>query len=601
MFGCYKGEANLILDGKQAEFIDAVKSNKKYIVVEAPAGTGKTFSCIQAVKALTDMRRLESYQKVLILTFSRNARAQLLKELSKFPLDDEIYKHIDVNNYHSFFKKYLDAYRDIIGIKNPLCVKDDEDFFTELIAFAQEKGVAIDQSLKCTILDDSFMENGKLVAVNQKSKIKQQKYPKVEELLKLSFLFTQETGAICFAQFGSLVHKILSRIPEMKAAISHDYPVLILDEYQDTNYFQEFFVRGVLENSAGIFFCDRYQMIYDFRGSTLKRIEELPTLYPGITKIEFDEYFRYKDKEDIVKLLNDIRGDKAPDYSQLSNGGLLSVSVDCNSNWRKMKNAKSQKMQCTLYCNAILYKTIRTIKSALQNKKSIAILCRNNIEVNKLVELFFEKGFHPKEITDTKNMTLAAKHLKELTQNCTPVKENIVRILSIALLCTSKKVLFGDTLEDISQLTYKSFCRKTKSGYKRLKALISPNAEIYDYRDIVNLILKILCIIEYEGDSVTFSMKKFVEQCANLIKPTPETIDGVMLQRQYTNSFTNITPGLYITTIHQSKGKEFDYVIVADVSQLNEDKNLLYVSHSRMKERLYPISVTYNGPRYGGR
>ena len=74
-----------------------------------------------------------------------------------------------------------------------------------------------------------------------------------------------------------------------------------------------------------------------------------------------------------------------------------------------------------------------------------------------------------------------------------------------------------------------------------------------------------------------------------------------MLQRQYTNSFTNITPGLYITTIHQSKGNEFDYVIVADVSQLNEDKNLLYVSHSRMKERLYPISVTYNEPRYGGR
>ena len=115
------------------------------------------------------------------------------------------------------------------------------------------------------------------------------------------------------------------------------------------------------------------------------------------------------------------------------------------------------------------------------------------------------------------------------------------------------------------------------------------------------VILKILCIIEYEGDSVTFSMKKFVEQCANLIQPTPETIDGVMLQRQYTNSFTNITPGLYITTIHQSKGKEFDYVIVADVNQLTEDKNLLYVSHSRMKERLYPISVIYNGLRYGGR
>lgn len=591
----------MILEGKQAEFIDAVKSKHKYIVVEAPAGTGKTFSCIQAVKTLSDMRRLESYQKVLILTFSRNARAQLLKELSKFSLDDEIYKHIDVNNYHSFFKKYLDAYRDIIGIKKPLCVKDDDDFIDELIDFAQEKGLSIDRSLKCTVIDDFFLENDKLIAVNPKSKIKQQKYPNVEEFLKLSLMFTQETGSICFAQFGSLVHKILSRIPEMKAAISHDYPVLILDEYQDTNYFQEFFVRGVLENSAGIFFCDRYQMIYDFRGSTLERIEDLPTLYPGITQIEFDEYFRYKEKLDIVKLLTDIRGDKTLDYSQLSNGGLINVSVDCNSNWRNLNNARSQKMQCTLYCKSILFETIKIISNSLQNKKSIAILCRNNIEVNKLVELFFEKGFHPKEITDTKNMTLVAKHLKALAKSCTPVKENIVHILSISLQCTSKKVLFGDTLDDISQLTYKSFCRKTKPGYKRLKALISPNAEICDYKDIVNLILKILCIIDSEGDSVTFSMKKFVEQCANLIQPTPETIDGIMLQRQYTNSFTNITPGLYITTIHQSKGKEFDYVFVADVKHLMSDKNLLYVSHSRMKEKLYPVLVTYKGFKYGGR
>ena len=69
----------------QPEFIEKVKSNNKYILVEAPAGTGKTFSCIQAVNALCDSNRLESYQKVLVLTFSRNARAQLLKELSTFP------------------------------------------------------------------------------------------------------------------------------------------------------------------------------------------------------------------------------------------------------------------------------------------------------------------------------------------------------------------------------------------------------------------------------------------------------------------------------------------------------------------------------------
>src|SRR5699024_7078300 len=103
-------------------------------------------------------------------------------------------------------------------------------------------------------------------------------------------------------------------------AISHDYPVLILDEYQDTNFFQEHFVKTVLKESSGIFFCDRYQMIYNFRGSTLKRIDDLQLLYPDIVKIEFDEYYRYKNKTDLVKLLTSIREGKTPDYSKLTNG-----------------------------------------------------------------------------------------------------------------------------------------------------------------------------------------------------------------------------------------------------------------------------------------
>ena len=189
----------MTLEGKQADFINAVKANKEYIVVEAPAGTGKTFSCIQAVKALCDSGRLAPYQKVLILTFSRNARAQLLKELSKFALDDEIYKHIDINNYHSFFKKYLDTYRDAIGIQKRLCIVDDEEFIFRLYDFACERGISLDKGIQCTALDDFIYEKGQLISVNCNSKIKKAKYVDVEKFIKTAFLFAQTTGIICFA------------------------------------------------------------------------------------------------------------------------------------------------------------------------------------------------------------------------------------------------------------------------------------------------------------------------------------------------------------------------------------------------------------------
>lgn len=36
------------------------------------------------------------------------------------------------------------------------------------------------------------------------------------------------------------------------------------------------------------------------------------------------------------------------------------------------------------------------------------------MEVDKLVELFFENNFYPKEFTDTKDMILTGKYLKKL-------------------------------------------------------------------------------------------------------------------------------------------------------------------------------------------
>ena len=143
-------------EGKQAEFIKLITSGTKYVLVEAPAGTGKTYSCIQATKVLCDNAYLMPFQKVLILTFSRNARAQLLKELSNYTAHDEIYKHIEVNNYHSFFKKYLDAYRDTIGIVQPLSVVDDDDFLDGLVEYATAHSIIINSDIKCETLDDFF-------------------------------------------------------------------------------------------------------------------------------------------------------------------------------------------------------------------------------------------------------------------------------------------------------------------------------------------------------------------------------------------------------------------------------------------------------------
>lgn len=324
-----------MLNEKQKELLDLINKKEPYILVNAPAGTGKTFCCIHVAKAICDSNMIQPFQKILILTFSRNARAQLLKELSTISYDCPVHKQININNYHSFFKKYLDTYRDILQIQKPLVIIDDTDFLEYISNYAKENNIILSQKIKnVEIMDDYCIENKVLKLLNKESK-----YTKVSDKEKITFLncvmmFTRTTGYICFAQFGNLICQILNSSIQVAQAISHDYPILILDEYQDTNYYQEQFICHILKNSKGIFFADKWQMIYSFRGSTLERLEDLSKKYPSIKYITFHEYYRYKDKPDLINILTSIRNGQKPDYTMLTNGKLIYCSVKCDKNWQ---------------------------------------------------------------------------------------------------------------------------------------------------------------------------------------------------------------------------------------------------------------------------
>ncbi|ARC83768.1 ATP-binding domain-containing protein [Clostridium argentinense] len=59
----------------------------------------------------------------------------------------------------------------------------------------------------------------------------------------------------------------------------------------------------------------------------------------------------------------------------------------------------------------------------------------------------------------------------------------------------------------------------------------------------------------------------------------------MFLQYQYLKAFKELK-GIYVLNVHQSKGREFDYVYVVDRESLNKEENLLYVALSRVREKL---------------
>ena len=116
--------------------------------------------------------------------------------------------------------------------------------------------------------------------------------------------------------------------------------------------------------------------------------------------------------------------------------------------------------------------------------------------------------------------------------------------------------------------------------------------------DCIESIISILKENDYE---INYSILFFIKRCLKNESITNEKIDKIMLSRQYINSYSNISKGLYIMTMHQSKGKEFDNVFIIDTDNIKKETNLSYVAHSRMKEKIYPVKLIYEGTNWNNK
>ena len=567
----------MILNKKQKILLEMI-GKEKYILVKAPAGTGKTFCSIQCAKKYIEVNKdfNKNFQKVLVITFSKNARAQLVKELKN---ERNITPYVEITNYHSFMKKYIEMYRNLIGIKKEISIVEGEKIRENI---SKEELEEMDIREIPNIINDFCVEKNKKVNEN----CKYHDIEKAKDLVKRIIEYTNKTGEICFEEFGYLFNQVLVKCKGLSKYISQHYPMVILDEYQDTDYYQNEFLNKILINSNGIFFADDLQMIYEFRGAKKERLEELEKTYPNIKTIIFDEIFRYRDKKDIIDLLNKIRHGQEYNYDKLINGKCINVNVKTNETWR---NSKSKKSQLTIISKYIYWKISKILSSELENGKSIAVLCREKSEVKRIREIFIENGYHIKQNKDSNDLLKIANSIKEiiLPQQIATNKENYIYL---ALMATDRDEI--DKKENIKNVKIE----KVRSGLLlKIKNIFTDyNAQI-DLESKFNCIESILSILKDNGYEINYSILFFIKRCLENKNITNEKIDKIMLSRQYINSYSNIGKGLYIMTMHQSKGKEFDDVFIVDADNIKGEKNLNYVVHSRMKEKIYPIKLIYEG------
>jgi DNA helicase-2/ATP-dependent DNA helicase PcrA len=202
-----------------------------HILVRGGAGSGKT--TISLAKASAELRThsLGPDGKALFLSFARATVARVAEQaLGGIP--PEHARRVEINTYHGFAWTILKSHAYL------LCKRAGVSLL--LPARARDRLAGLD--------DD-------------------------QRLARMRQIFDEE-GLVPFDLFPALVTELFTQIPILARAYGNAYPLIIVDEFQDTNAEEWRMIEILGRHSRIVALGDPKQRIYDFKGADPRRFDE---------------------------------------------------------------------------------------------------------------------------------------------------------------------------------------------------------------------------------------------------------------------------------------------------------------------------------------
>lgn len=284
-------------------------SDEPRIVVEAPAGCGKTTTMVSKVAYMLANNKILNNKKILALTFSVNVAYKMKKDIaeklpamgiSQISCPDNLNKLMYISNYHGLSRRILSLYGYLIddclkNINNFKSVNENE--YMADITFKK-------YDIKVSESEKSFFEKfNKLLLDCRFNEIKKQENRYIK-ILKDKFL---PNGCITFNGYLILARKLLEDNLELRSFYQSLFPMIIIDEFQDTNCLSWELLCMLINDNTNLFFMgDPLQRIYGFIGAIPNLLEDAKVKY-NMKKMELSCNHRFKNNEDILWLDKNIR------------------------------------------------------------------------------------------------------------------------------------------------------------------------------------------------------------------------------------------------------------------------------------------------------
>ena len=413
--------------------------------------------------------------------------------------------------------------------------------------------------------------------------------------------------------------------PEIYLSLSNNFTDFLIDEFQDTNQTQWQTLKLIVEENlskGGSFFYvgDKKQAIYGFRGGDYKifdvpRIEfagyspqlmVLDTNYRSCKAI-VDFNNKLYSQDNIYELLKHIGKDKGLDNIEKYCKGIIEVFKDseqkCNtqsSGYVEIAYKEySEQENIDEIVKQYLYETIEDITKRFSNK-DITIICRRNEEIEKIGKWLLEKNidiesFQTLNIVNsqiikemfsilqflnmpTDNIAFVSFITSEIFLKATGLKrEDMVKFITDNSLETTNNInlyiKFRKAYPAVWQDYIEDFFNRAGfiAVYEMVISIISKYKVIENFKDYTNIIYRFLEIIcEFEKDNQ--GLQNFIDFFKNFEKNKKN--EKFFIKVPASNA-------IKITTIHKSKGLEFNVVIMPYfyIKQVGDNDNTFPVDN----------------------
>lgn len=554
-----------------------------HMLIMGGPGSGKTTIALIKAKAIVKSGILRDEQSVLFLSFARSTIARV-EQHAQTVIDKGTKKRIEITTYHSFIWTILHSHGYLLASKNLR------------ILLPHEASVALSSC-------------GEQEKENEKKR-----------------LFEVE-GQIHFDLFAKKCYELLSKSSTLLQIIASAYPFIILDEFQDTNVDEWNLIKILGKYSTLIALADPEQRIYDFRGADPARIKQyIEAMIPE--EFDFGTENNRSAGTDIVEFGNDLLTGRNlyKKYSDVTiytyeplkgNAHLLKIKWFLLNRIKKLstENPDNWSIAVLVPSNALMI----TISDILSKSKSM-----QNGKVVPAIE-------HDVSI-ETAGPALAAILIAHLLEQCSQNKCNINSIVTnlcehilgrkgdkqptqndAALVAALKEYINKKKFEKpirgafrqrimeecqsiVNSSNELTFCGDVAQDWiavRKLFAQTSTECLKQIYTD--SLFVKLL----HKGTVLNTNLSRLWRQNGNYYGAT-DVVRDALTQEHFATSL-KVWHGVNVMTIHKSKGKEFDEVLVFEGAfqgqrfiysdaELDKARINLRVAATRAKRKAYFIT-----------